>query len=506
MPDIPASTPSCRIAVCQLNPTLGDLDGNIAKALSFAKTAQGAGADVVFIPNGCMAGLPYESLAIEGHPRLGSMDAFQLLAQDFLQAGLGSLQVFLGDDNGDWPCLDCVEGVELLRIFEGRAELLDSMAVARQVGALFISANFRHHDYAHVLEQTAVLARNTSMPVVLAALVGGQDARIFEGGSLCLSAEGEVIAKAPLFEEALMLLETSGGQIRSCDSTPIADTPSPVARMYESCVLGLRDYVRKNNLGKVILGLSGGIDSALVAAMAADAIGGENIIGVSMPSPYSSQHSRDDAADTAKRLGLDYRVIELAPTFDGFKKAYVFSGLAEENLQARIRGTILMGISNAEGGLVLATGNKSECAVGYSTIYGDAVGGYAPLVDVLKTQVWELARWRNQEAIDNGHTQPIPSSSIDKPPSAELRPGQLDTDSLPDYELLDPVIEAYVTRNSSLRQMVKDGFDEELLRRVIALSLRSEWKRKQYPIGPKVCTGYSLAERDMPVTNAGQII
>jgi NAD+ synthase (glutamine-hydrolysing) len=248
----------------------------------------------------------------------------------------------------------------------------------------------------------------------------------------------------------------------------------------------------------VVLGLSGGIDSALVAAIAVDALGANNVYGVSMPSPYSSEHSVSDAKDLATRTGLNYRSVPIKPMFDAYQESLSLSGLAEENLQARLRGMTLMGISNQEGHLVLATGNKSELAVGYSTIYGDAVGGFAPIKDVPKTLVWELAKWRNKQA----GNPPIPESSITKEPSAELRPGQLDTDSLPDYEKLDPMINAYVEQDQGAFEMATKGIDKSLIEKVLKLIDQAEYKRRQYPPGTKISAKAFGRDRRQPITNS----
>ena len=300
-------------------------------------------------------------------------------------------------------------------------------------------------------------------------MVGGQDELVFDGDSIVVSAEGEVLARAPQFEESLLVVDldlpaatTDAGTARGehVERLTVSTEPSPTdgqlvagvvaprmadeAEVYGALVLGLRDYVHKNGFRSVVLGLSGGIDSALTAAIACDALGAANVYGVSMPSSYSSDHSRSDAADLAERTGLVYSTVPIAPMVDAFQSSLDLAGLAEENLQARVRGTTLMALSNQNGHLVLATGNKSELSVGYSTLYGDSVGGYAPIKDVPKTLVWELARWRNADAAERGETPPIPEASITKEPSAELRPGQLDSDSLPDYDVLDDVLDDYV--------------------------------------------------------------
>jgi NAD+ synthase (glutamine-hydrolysing) len=271
--------------------------------------------------------------------------------------------------------------------------------------------------------------------------------------------------------------------------------------VWGALVTGLRDYVNKNGFRSVVLGMSGGIDSAVVATIAADAIGGDRVHGVSLPSSYSSEHSKSDAADLAERIGAHYRVVPIAPMVDTFVSSLALSGIAEENVQARVRGTTLMALSNAEGHLVLAPGNKSELAVGYSTIYGDAVGGFGPIKDVPKTLVWALARWRNASAAAQGARPPIPENSISKAPSAELRPGQLDTDSLPDYEVLDAILQRYVDDDQGIAEIVAAGFDADEVARIARLVDHAEWKRRQYPPGSKISYKNFGKDRRLPITN-----
>jgi NAD+ synthase (glutamine-hydrolysing) len=278
------------------------------------------------------------------------------------------------------------------------------------------------------------------------------------------------------------------------------------AEVYRALVTGLRDYVRKNGFSSVVLGLSGGIDSALVAVIACDALGPENVYAVSMPSRYSSDHSKDDAADLARRTGLHYETVPIAPMVEAYLKTLADSGtaltgLAEENLQARVRGTALMALSNQRGHLVLATGNKSELAVGYSTLYGDAVGAYAPIKDLSKTLVWALSRWRDEEAERLGRTPPIPRNSIEKEPSAELRPGQKDTDSLPDYAVLDEILDLYVEGDHGRAEIEARGFDPELVQRVLKLTDTAEYKRRQYPPGTKISAKAFGRDRRLPITS-----
>jgi NAD+ synthase (glutamine-hydrolysing) len=277
---------------------------------------------------------------------------------------------------------------------------------------------------------------------------------------------------------------------------------SDPAQIWQALVVGLRDYVEKNKFPSVLLGLSGGIDSAVVAAIAADAIGAKRVFGVGLPSRYSSDHSLSDAAELAKNIGLNYRVIEIEPMVASYLSNLGLTGVAEENLQARVRGTILMGLSNQEGHLVLATGNKSELAVGYSTLYGDAVGGYAPIKDLFKVDVWAIARWRNAYAQKRGEVAPIPESSINKEPSAELRPGQKDTDSLPDYEVLDQILNIYIDEDRGLEGVLAAGFDEALAIKTIRMVDFAEYKRRQYPPGTKISKRAFGKDRRLPITSA----
>jgi NAD+ synthase (glutamine-hydrolysing) len=364
--------------------------------------------------------------------------------------------------------------------------------------------------------------------VVYVNQCGAQDELVFDGDSFAVGADGRLLARAPQFVEGLFLLElelppSTGntvsragelnvGRYRAplpprpvsselAEPLGIADRLADEAEVWGALVTGTRDYIVKNGFSSVILGMSGGIDSAVVAMIAADAIGGENVHGVAMPSDYSSEHSLADAAELAANLGAPLQTVPIAPMVDAFIESLKLTGLAEENVQARVRGTTLMGLSNQYGHLVLATGNKSELSVGYSTIYGDAVGGFAPIKDVAKTLVWQLARWRNAEAVRQGLTPPIPENSISKPPSAELRPGQLDSDSLPDYELLDAVLALYIDTDAGFDDLLAAGFDEALVTRVSRMTDAAEWKRRQYPPGPKISLKAFGRDRRLPITN-----
>jgi len=365
-------------------------------------------------------------------------------------------------------------------------------------------------------------AREMNTTVCYVNLVGGQDDLVFDGDSMVVASDGTVLASGARFREDLIitdleldsaakkpplpdrtdLVEISG--VRTPDASPLAprvlEEPDELAIVWEAIVTGTRDYVNKNGFASVILGLSGGIDSAVCAAIAVDALGPTRVVGVAMPSVHSSQHSLDDATESARRLGIECRVEPIADLVAPFDTQLGLTGLAAENVQARARGVVLMALSNQEGHLVLTTGNKTELAVGYSTIYGDSVGGFAPLKDVPKTLVWELARYRNTRATTEGHTPPIPENSITKPPSAELRPGQLDQDSLPDYAVLDQILELLVVQGLDGPHIVAQGFDEATVADVVKLVSRSEWKRRQGAPGPRISSVAFGRDRRLPIT------
>ena len=367
---------------------------------------------------------------------------------------------------------------------------------------LNINASPFHRGKALDREQMlADRARQSNVSVVYLNLVGGQDELVFDGASVIVAADGTVVHRSPQFEEDLFVVDTpmAGEPVTLGPVAPLLD---PVEELHQALVVGLRDYVTKNGFGEVVIGLSGGIDSALTAAVAVDALGPEGVWGLSMPSRFSSQHSVDDARQLAENLGIRFDVAPMDAVYGSFLDtlATFFDGtefgVAEENLQARARGAILMALSNKFGPMVLATGNKSEMAAGYATLYGDMVGGYSVLKDVFKTQVYELARWRNKD------TEVIPQNSIDKPPSAELRPDQKDTDSLPPYEILDAVLERYVEEDVSAAAIVADGYDSELVRRITRMVDRNEYKRRQAAPGVKVTTKAFGKDRRLPITNA----
>ncbi|WP_029287903.1 NAD+ synthase [Cellulomonas sp. HZM] len=537
--------PRPRIALAQVDTCVGDVAGNAATVLEWSRRAADAGADVVVFPEMTLTGYPIEDLALRASFRRGASAALDGLARDLVSAGLGDLAVLVGtvgevtrgdgrtrptnravlvrggtveatydkhhlpnygvfDEarifaSGDDVCVIEVAGAHLgVVICEdiwqdgGPVSQMD----AREVDALLVlNGSPFEEGKGHVRTDLAVRrAAEVTAPVAYVNLVGGQDDLVFDGGSFVVAEDGSLLATAPQFVEHLLVWDLG-------EQGPQVPALQPDEETYRALVTGLAGYVRKNGFRSVALGLSGGIDSALVAAIAADAIGGENVHGVSMPSVYSSEHSKDDAEDLARRIGAHYRVQPIKPMVDAFQGELGLTGVAEENLQARMRGVILMALSNSEGHLVLATGNKSELAVGYSTIYGDAVGGFAPLKDVDKSRVWALSRWRNDHALDAGEIPPIPESSITKPPSAELRPGQVDQDSLPPYDLLDEVLDAYVEHAEGRAELLARGFDAEVVDKVLSLVDRAEWKRRQYPLGPKVTALAFGRDRRLPVTS-----
>ncbi|NEK60430.1 NAD+ synthase [Geodermatophilus sabuli] len=404
--------------------------------------------------------------------------------------------------------------------------------VAGQAGVdLVVSPNASPYERAKddlrlpLVRRRAAEARAT---VVYCNQVGGQDELVFDGDSMAVAPDGELLGRAPQFVEHLLTAdltidpssvpERRAGRIGPMTVTrhvlseqpvPAFETRAPaIATPLEDCeevwralVLGLRDFIDKNGMPSVVLGLSGGIDSAVCAALAVDALGPDRVHGVGLPSKWSSEHSLADAADLAERTGLHYSVVPIAPMVDAYHGSVELTGVAAENLQARVRGTLLMGLSNQSGHLLLTTGNKSEIAVGYSTLYGDSAGGFAPIKDVLKTLVWDLARWRNAAARERGETEPIPANSIDKPPSAELAPGQVDTDSLPSYEELDAVIADYVDRDLGMADLLERGHDPEIVARVLRLIDTAEFKRRQSAPGTKISLKAFGRDRRLPITN-----
>jgi NAD+ synthase (glutamine-hydrolysing) len=356
----------------------------------------------------------------------------------------------------------------------------------------------------------ATRAAKFGATVVYVNAVGGQDDLVFDGDSAVLDASGSTLLRATQFEPALELIDI-GGSGESAGGIPLTESHDDITpfigvdlpdleAIWGALVLGVRDYVIKNGFPSIALGLSGGIDSAVCAVIAADAIGANRVYGVSMPSRYSSDGSKDDAHELATTIGCHYDVQPIADLVTPFETQLGLTGVAAENIQSRARGMILMALSNQHGHLVLTTGNKSEVAVGYSTMYGDTVGGFAPLKDVFKTLVWELARWRNARAESRGETPPIPLNSITKAPSAELRPDQTDQDSLPPYDVLDEILEQLIGHRHSINAVVSAGFDRDTVERIAGLVAGSEWKRRQGAIGPRISRMAFGRERRLPIT------
>lgn len=541
-----------RIAAAQVDTCVGDLDGNARLVLDWTRRAAEQGAQLVVFPEMTLTGYPIEDLALRASFRRAAHATVEQLATRLVEAGLGEVAVLVGSVGeratehgvvrptndalllrggrvearyckhhlpnygvfdefrifapGDETCVIEVAGRRLgVVVCEdiwqdgGPVSEMDANDVAALV---VLNGSPFEEGKGHVrTELAARRAAEVDAPVVYVNLVGGQDDLVFDGGSFVVDRDGTLLANAPQLVEHLLMWDLAD------DGEPSLPGPRVPAlgtdeEIYRAVVLGLRGYVRKNGFRSVVLGVSGGIDSALTAVIAADAIGGENVVGVSMPSSFSSQHSRDDAQDLARRIGADYRVQPIASIVDAYQEHLALEGVAEENLQARVRGVILMGISNREGHLVVAPGNKSELATGYATIYdAGSIGGFAPLKDVDKSRVWSLARWRNNRAVDAGEIPPIPESSITKPPSAELRPGQTDQDSLPPYDLLDEVLDAYVEHAEGRAELLARGFDAAVVDRVLQLVDRAEWKRRQYPLGPKVTALAFGRDRRLPVTS-----
>jgi NAD+ synthase (glutamine-hydrolysing) len=596
--------PSLRIALAQVNSTVGDIAGNAAAIRRWSRAAADTGAQLVAFPEMMLTGYPIEDLVFRDSFVDAAKSALRTLATDLAADGLADLAVVVGYVDADGPAptsADAVPG-------SGRRD-----ASALLLGGQVVATYFKHHlpNYG-VFDEDRYFEPGTSLTVVrfggvdialtvcedlwqaggpFAAarragvglvlninaspyevnkddvrlplvrrraaeagatvayvnLIGGQDELVFDGDSMIVTAGGELLSRAGQFTEELLVHDLElpvadetpntagsapalpGRSSEAIDGEQDADedmtitrvaveaAPRPAAgdrmeggiaarlgdeaEIWSALTMGLRDYVNKNAFRSVVFGLSGGIDSAVVAAIAVDALGPDRVTAVSMPSGYSSGHSKDDAADLAKRTGLDYRVQPIQEMVDAFLANMSLSGLAVENLQARVRGVILMALSNQEGHLVLTTGNKSELAVGYSTLYGDSVGGFNPLKDVPKTLVWRLAKWRNADAANRGGEPPIPENSITKPPSAELRPGQVDTDSLPDYAVLDAILNGYIDLDLGHDDLIAAGHDPALVDRVLRMVDTAEYKRRQSAPGTKISVKAFGRDRRLPITN-----
>ncbi|WNF26717.1 NAD+ synthase [Streptomyces sp. C11-1] len=577
--------PQLRLALNQIDSTVGDLAGNSEAIVHWTRHAAEQGAHLVAFPEMVLTGYPVEDLALRSSFVEASRQALRALAARLDAEGFGELPVVVGyldrsehaaacygqpagsprnaaavlhrgrialnfakhhlpnygvfDEfryfvPGDSMPVVRVHGIDVaLAICEDLWQDGGRVPAARSAGAgllLSINASPYERDKDDTrLELVRKRAQEAGCTTAYLAMIGGQDELVFDGDSIVVDKEGEVIARAPQFAEGSVILDLElpaaeaaapSGVVADglrIDHVVLSDRPVDTyepelaggyaerldddEEIYSALVVGLRAYAAKNGFSSVLIGLSGGIDSALCAAIACDALGAQNVYGVSMPSKYSSEHSKDDAAELARRTGLNFRTVPIAPMFDAYMGSLELTGLAEENLQARLRGTTLMAISNQEGQIVLAPGNKSELAVGYSTLYGDAVGAYGPIKDVYKSSVFRLAKWRNRAAEERGQTPPIPEASITKPPSAELRPGQVDTDSLPDYDVLDAILELYVDRDQGMDAIVAAGFDAELVAKTLRMVDTAEYKRRQYPPGTKISPKGFGKDRRLPITN-----
>ena len=547
--------------MAQVNPVVGDIEGNAALIKEAVAESLKSEVDVVLFPEMVLTGYPVEDLALRPAFRKASIDRVQLLAKELKDLGAGEVLVVVGYlDEKDKPhnAVALIHGGEIrakyikhhlpnygvfdeFRNFgQGKGTLVarhrgvDIAVVicediwqdqgpvaelAKRTPGIVLVPNGSPYERNKDDVRLALVQRRVvqiGAPMIYVNMTGAQDDLVFDGDSLAVGSDQKLLARSVQFKSAMdivdvpVAMKSSQPDVFISESAPSnrVSNPSEIAprlsdeeEVWSALVMGLGDYIRKNGFKSVALGLSGGIDSALVATLAVDAVGKENVYGVSLPSKYSSEHSLSDAKELARNLGIDYRVIEIEPVVQSFIAATRLAGVAEENVQARVRGTLLMGISNQEGHLILATGNKSELAVGYSTLYGDAVGGFAPIKDIFKVDVWRLAKWRNDLAKSRGEVAPIPESSITKEPSAELRPGQKDSDSLPDYQLLDRLLDIYVEKNGDAAEIIKAGFEKSLVDRVITMVDRAEYKRRQYPPGTKVSSIAFGKDRRLPMTS-----
>ena len=535
-----------RVALGQLNTTVGDLDGNVARMVEWTVRAADAGADLICFPELAITGYPPEDLVLRPtfvRDNLAALDALAASTSgsscavmvgfvDRSDLGLHNAAALIRDGQvqeryhkiqlpnfgvfdekryfvpGTAACSIRIASSELgLSVCEdawhGDAPF-DEYARTRPTVILNINGSPYHHGKgAERVEICRDRARQTGAWVVYVNAVGGQDELVFDGGSMIVSPDGEVVARASMFEEDLVVVKIDAAVAAGRQSHEPTWPVGP-EEVYRALVLGLGDYVRKNGFREVVIGLSGGIDSALVATLAADALGSDAVRVLAMPSPYSSPESVEDAVDCAQRLGVRIDTVPIADAFDAYRRtlAELFAdteeGVAEENLQARIRGNLVMALSNKFGSLALATGNKSEYAVGYATLYGDMAGGFAPIKDVPKTLVYDIAAWRNTHGPGK---PPIPERIMTKPPSAELRPNQLDTDSLPPYETLDPIIEAYVEDDDDVDAIVARGSDRATVERVARMIDRAEYKRRQSAPGVKITPKAFGRDRRLPITN-----
>ena len=537
-----------RIALGQINTTVGDLAGNVDAMSAWAARATEAGADLICFPELAITGYPPEDLVLRRTFVDDNLEALEELARrsaggcavltgfvDRTDAGIHNAAALL--DGGtiaaryhkvklpNYGVFDekryFVPGVAGCSVRVASSDLGISVCedawapgppfdeYARLHVPVVLNMNGSPYHWHKITERLDICrdrARETGAWIVYVNAVGGQDELVFDGGSMVVSPQGELVHRAAMFEEDLLVVDLQrleDGRWSAAAEGEARRWPDGPEEVFRALVVGLGDYVRKNGFTEVLVGLSGGIDSALTATIAADGLGPEAVRAMTMPSPYSSAESVEDALEVARRLEIRIDEIRIDDIFKSYLSALedpfrdTTEGVAEENLQARIRGNVLMAMSNKFGAMVLATGNKSEYAVGYSTLYGDMAGGFAPIKDVPKTLVYELVRWRNAQ----GEAPPIPQRVIDKPPSAELRPNQKDTDTLPPYEELDPIIEAYVEEDHSPEDIVAAGFDRALVDRVVSWIDGAEYKRRQAPPGVKITPKAFGRDRRMPITN-----
>jgi NAD+ synthase (glutamine-hydrolysing) len=534
---------SLKLCIAQLNFVVGDTAGNAQKIIAASQAAYAQGARLVLTPELSICGYPAEDLLLRPAFIAACDDAVKTVAREL--AGLKGLHVVVGHPTGgdirsksvavprrfnaasvlsegrvietyakrelpnyqvfderryftpgQGTCVFQVEGVSVGLLICEDAWFEEPALLARESGAellAVINASPYHIGKSgERLARMAERARTLGVPVVYAHLVGGQDEVVFDGASFVVGADGALAGRAPAFHEDLFTVQVERSRGRLALVAATAQERSPEAELWDALVLGVRDYIGKNGFPGVLLGLSGGIDSALVLAVAVDALGSDKVRAVMMPSPYTADISWIDARDMAARLGVRYDEISIAPEFESFKVSLAsqFKGLpedtTEENIQARIRGVILMALSNKFGSIVLTTGNKSEMATGYCTLYGDMAGGFAVIKDVLKTTVFRLARWRNAHDPYGTGANPIPERIITRPPSAELRPDQVDQDSLPPYEVLDAILERYMENDQGTEEIIAAGFDRAVVERVARLIRVNEYKRRQAPVGIRV--------------------
>jgi NAD+ synthase/NAD+ synthase (glutamine-hydrolysing) len=529
---------SLKIAIAQINATVGDLAGNAARILDFAERARAQGADLLLTPELAICGYPPEDLLLRpdfyaaceheldllavrlrgiavlvGHPQ--EKGAYRYNAATLLDSGqrvatyykhrLPNYEVFDEEryfTSGDSPCVFTLKGVRCGVNICADVWEADAADQALAAGAeLLLVLNASPYHIGKQQQRIEILRERvtaTRLPVIYSNLVGGQDELVFDGNSFALDAKGLLYCRLPSFEEGMAIIEFVDGQL---GASTMSATPDVEAEVYQALVLGVRDYLGKNAFPGAIIGLSGGIDSALTLCIAVDALGADKVRAVMMPSPYTADISLEDSREMARLLGVRYDEISIEPAMTTFAMmlAQEFAGLpadtTEENLQARIRGMILMALSNKSGSLVLTTGNKSEMAVGYCTLYGDMAGGFAVIKDIAKTLVYRLSNWRNTVS------RVIPERIITRAPSAELKPDQTDQDSLPPYEVLDAIIEAYMEHDRSPREIIASGYSEADVQRVVHLLKISEHKRRQSPVGIRVTQRGFGKDWRYPVTN-----